>query len=459
MKRFCLLVITLFFTSSLVVAKENLQDLINKLNESKQTNQKLEVYLKIYKETLKKDNDLAYKYALEYNELAIFSNSSYHKAYSYWALARLNELLGKLDDSFENYLQAIYWCKLAGLKDRVGYSLKNIGNIFQSVGEFDKAYQYYFDALDIYEELNLQPEIINAYRSISICKRKEGNFNDAFKYAERALKQAKYKKNDRHINILYNSIGITNYVIKDYRQAREMYIQSIENIDNLNNKTEVLAKAYNNIGETYREEGKFNRAHQYFQKALAEKRKLKNPSFTSSTLLNIGKLYLMENNHFEAIKFLEEAVSNMDQNIINENLIDAIRESTRAYELAKNEGLNVDYEPMIAHNKILSQQFNLTQQMRMELVQQHNQYMLDNSFEKQALQANIGQLQNTKLYLIWGAILIIVVFLIFLMNQALKKAQRKSQEIIQTLNQMKGVLGKSFQRMLDDDTFTITTRK
>ena len=461
MKRFCLLFITLLFSSTMVVANQNLQNLLDKLNTTEQTDQKLDLYWEIYEEIFKKDSKLAYKYAQEYNKLAILSTRLDHKSKSYWALARLNGLLGKLDDSFENYLQAIHWSKLAGLKERVGHSLKNIGNIFQNVEEFDKAYQYYFDALDIYEELNLKPQIINVYRSISVCKRKEGNFNDAFKYAERALSQAKYLKNDRYINIVYNSIGITNYMMEDYGQAREMYIRSLENIANLDNQTEVLAKAYNNIGETYREEGNFEKANEYFHKALAEKRKLNKPVLTASTLLNIGKLHLMENHYFEAINSLEEAISKMDQNIIDENLIDAIKQSTIAYELAKNEGLKVDFEPMIAYNKILSQQFDLTQQIRKELVQRHNQYMLDNSFEKQALQANIGQLQNTKLYLIWAGILIIVVFLvlIFLMNRALKKAQRKSQEIVQTLNQMKGVLGKSFQRMLDDDTFTITTKK
>ena len=461
MKRFCLIFIVVLFSSAVAVANDNLQNLQKKLNTTEQIDQKLELYWKIYKETFGKDNDLSYRYALEYNKLAMLSTSLDHKSNSYWALARLNRLQGKLDNSFENYLQTIHWSRLAGLKERVGYCLKNIGNIFQNVGEFDKAYQYYFDALNIYEELNLKPEVINAYRSISICKRKEGNFNDASKYAQRALRQAKHSKNDKYINSIYNLIGVNSYVIKDYKQAREMYIQSIENIDSLKDKIEVLAMAYNNIGETYREEGDLKNAHKYFYKALTEKRKLDNPRLTASTLLNIGKLHLMENNYLEAINALGEAISNLNPNIIDENLIEAIKESTIAYELAKSEGLNVELRPMIAYNKILSQQFGLTQQMRKELVKQHNQYMLDNSFEKQALQANIGQLQNTKLYLIWAGVLIIVVFLvlIFLMNRALKKAQRKSQEIVQTLNQMKGVLGKSFQRMLDDDTFTITTKK
>ena len=461
MKRFCLLFITLFFISTMVVANQNLQSLQNKLNTTEQIDQKLELYWKIYKETFGKDNDLSYRYALEYNKLAMLSTSLDHKSNSYWALARLNRLQGKLDNSFENYLQTIHWSRLAGLKERVGYCLKNIGNIFQNVGEFDKAYQYYFDALNIYEELNLKPEIINAYRSISICKRKERNFNDAFKYAERALTLAVRTKNDKYINALYNLVGMINHEIGDYRKARQMYFESIKDLDNLKNQSEILGIAYNNVGETFSEERNFEKAHEYFEKALVEKRILNLPKTTAFTLQNIGKLYLMENDYKRATSFLRQAISLMDENKIDEDLTGAIKEITKAYDLANNQGLQVDLSPLLAYNKILSKQFSLTQQMRKELIDQHNQYMLDKSFERQALQANIGQLQNTKLYLIWAGVLIIVVFLvlIFLMNRALKKAQRKSQEIIQTLNQMKGVLGKSFQRMLDDDTFTITTKK
>ena len=376
-------------------------------------------------------------------------------------MAWLNKKLGNLDSAYENYLRSNYWYRQTGLLEYVGDGLKNIGNILRDVNEFDKAYQYYFDALDIYSDLKLDSKIINTNRSISLCKIKEKDYTDSFKYAKRALTKSINNQDEKYINIAHNLIGIIYYETGDYFNARKSYFNSIEKIVNLKNKTEVLAIAFNNIGETYREEGNFIKAHEYFDKALLQKRKLQNSALTASTLLNIGKLYIIENNYIGAIRSLEEAISLMDENRIDENLTEAITEITNAYNLAISQGLQIDISEIFAYNRLLHRQFSLIQRMRNELVEQHNEYMLDKSFEKQALQANIGQLQNTKLYLIWAGVLIITVFLflIFLMNRALKKAQHKSREIVQTLNQMKGVLGDSFQRMSDDDTFTIITKK
>ena len=461
MKRYCLLFVILLFSTAAAVGNDNLQILFEKLNSTEKTEEKLEFYWKIYFETYNEDYDLSLKYALEYNKLAVYSDSEYHKSNSFWALAWLHKKLGNLDNSYENYLLTIHWAKLAGLKERVGDGLKNIGNIFQDISEFDKAYQYYYDALDIHEELGRNSKVISTYRSISICKRKEKNFHDAFKYVKRALALALKDQNDKYINMLYNLIGMIHYEIGDYTKAREMYFQSVRNIDSLTNKSEVLGIAYNNIGETFSKQGNFEKAHAYYNKALKEKRFLNKPKTTAYTLQNLGKLYLMKNDYSRATSFLRESISLMDANKIDEDLTGTIEEITKAYNSANSQGLNLDLSPLLAYNKMLSKQFRLTQQMRKQLIKRHNQYMLDRSFEKQALQANIGQLQNTKLYLIWAGVLIITVFLflIFLMNRALKKAQHKSQEIVQTLNQMKGVLGNSFQRMSDDDTFTIITKK
>ena len=461
MKRFCLLFAHLLFTSTIVAGNNNLQSLLNKLDTTEKPEDKLELYWQIYNESYGNNYDLSLKYAMEYNKLAVSFDNSNHKSNSYWALAWLNKRLGNLDSSYENYLLAIYWGKRSGLRERVGDGFKNIGNIFQDVSEFEKAYQYYYDALAIYEELDLTPKVINTYRSISTCKRKEKDFDEAFKYAERALKLALREQNHLYINILYNLIGMINYEIGDFRKARKMYFESIKNIDRIKNRSLTLGIAYNNIGETFGEEGNFEKAHEFYNKALKEKKLLNKPKTTAYTLRNLGNLYLLNNDYSHATSFLQESISLMDTNRIDEDLTGAVEDITAVYNSALKQGLNLDLSPLLAYNKMLSKQFRLTQQMRKQLIKQHNQYMLDKSFEKQALQANIGQLQNTKLYLIWAGVLIITVFLflIFLMNRALKKAQHKSQEIVQTLNQMKGVLGDSFQRMSDDDTFTIITKK
>ena len=352
MKRSCLLFIALIFTSTLVVADQDLQSLLNKLKATDQTDQKLELYWQIYHETYKKDFNLSLTYALEYNKIANLSDRLDHKSNSFWALAWLYEDLGQLDNSLENYLLAIHWSKLAGLKKRVGHSFKNIGNLFQRVEQFEKAYQYYFDALDIYEELNLKPQIINTYRSISICKRKEEKFSEALKYAERALKLAKYSKNYKFINIINNGIGNIYFAMEDYKKARKMYLLSIDEIEKLDNQMIVLSKAYNNIGETYLETGNLSQAKRYFEKTLKLKLKTGNKNLIASTLINLGKLTLVERKTDSAVIFLESALSLMDSSEINVNvnLRDAPALLIQAYEAKKNPS-EEDYKRVLELNR------------------------------------------------------------------------------------------------------------
>ena len=413
MKRFCLLFIILFFTSTMVVANQNLQNLLDRLNTTEQIDQKLELYWKIYKVAIKKDRSLTYRYALEYNKLAILSTLPDHISNSYWALAWLNGLQGKPDKALENYLQVIHWSKLAGQKKRVAHGLKNIGNIFQSLEEFDKAYQYYFDALDIYRELDLKPETINVYRSFSICKRKEGNFNDSFKYAEIALKLAKHSKNYEYLNKMYNSIGITYYLLKDYEKAREMYLLSIDEIENLDNQVKVLSKAYNNIGETYLETGELSQAKWYFEKALKMKLSIKDKNLIASTLINLGKLALVEHKPDSTIIFLERTLSLIDSTVINDNLRMASSLLVQAYESKKNPSQE-DYKRILELNHTyITRIHNLNTDNNQKLF---DLMLVNDKIEEEAqyLQQKTKSIQNRSLWIMAIAVVVVLGLLVLL---------------------------------------------
>ena len=412
-KRFCLLFIHFLFASTLAVANQDLQNLLDKLNETNQIDQKLELYWTIYKEAYGKDNHLAYKYAKEYNKLAMLSNKSEHKSNSYWALAWLSRKRGRLDDSFENYLQVIHWSKLERLEKRVGFSLKNIGNIFQEIGEFDKAYQYYFDALDIYKELDLKPEIINAYRSISICKRKEGKFNEALKYAERALNRAQHSKNYKYINLIKNGIGTIYFAMEDYKKAREMYLLSIDEIENVDNQIMVLSIAYNNIGETYLETGDLPQAKSYFEKALKMKFKTNDKNRIAFTLNNLGKLALVEHKTDSAIIFLERALSFIDSTEINDDLPDAPSLLIQAYESKKNPSED-DYKRVLELNRTYIAQIrnsNIDKNQKLLGLMEINDEIQE---EAQYLQQKTKTIQNRTFWIIVIAAIAVLGLLILL---------------------------------------------
>ncbi|MDN5215957.1 tetratricopeptide repeat protein [Fulvivirgaceae bacterium BMA12] len=463
MKRFFIIILIFGFVSNknTVQANNEIDSLIATFNTTLQPAQKIPVLLRLTELHFNSDFEKAFEYANELQMLTSQYGTIQDKATAAWYFGKVYRYNGQFDLAVVNYLFSAELFGEADLGLDLAGVLNDIGYIFYKVQEYEQAKQYYYDALFLYEKHNASESIIRINFNLSTCFREEKKYNDALRYTDQALKLAERIMDQVSINKTYNYIGTIYFEKGEYQLARENYLNSIKNINEKENKALRLSYGYNNIGETYQEEGDLTRAHNYYKKALAEMQKLSKPALLVNTLLNIGKLHLAENDCLQAISALSNAISKVNPKIIDERLIETVEKLNEAYKIANERNLEVDLKPLIAYNEILGNQFKLTNEMRKSLVEQHNQYMLQNSFEKRALQANIGQLQNTKLYLIWGAIFVVVVFLvlIFLMNQALKKAQRKSQEMVMALTQMKGVLGKSFQRMAEDDAFTITTKK
>lgn len=463
MKRFFLFVLIFGFVLDILAAgtNEKTDSLISVLNRTIQPEKKIPVLLRLSEMYYHTNFEEAYKYANQLNKLVSTHGTFEDQANAALNLGDVFKFNGQFDLAVINYLSSVDLYRKADLDLEMAEALTSIGYIFYHIQEYDQAKQYYYDALYLYDKNNFSKYVIRTNYNLSTCFRKEKKYTEALKYTNKALNLSRKIKDQTSINETYNYIGVIYFEMGEYQLARQNYLNSIKSIDHKENRTLRLSYGYNNIGETYREEGNLSKAYEYFQKALIEKNKLNKPELIASTLLNIGKLHLIKSEYLKAINVLEDAVSKINPRIVNEKLTETIEVMTKAHKMANEKGLDVDLKPLIVYNEILGNQFKLTNEMRKSLVEQHNQYMLQNSFEKQALQANIGQLQNTKLYLIWGAIFVVVVFLvlIFLMNQALKKAQRRSQEMVMALTQMKGVLGKSFQRMAEDDAFTITTKK
>ncbi len=350
MKRFFALLTTCAFICSEATGNERLPDLLDRLSSAQQLEERLEIYWEIYLETLSDDPNSYYDLMVKFNDLAMNHGSAEDKAKSFWALARMNEKLGTLDGAFENYLKSNYWYKQAGLFEYAGDGLKNIGILLRNVNEFDKANHYFSEALEVFTKLNLENKIINTYRSISLCKIKEKNYASALKYANQALTKATNAHDDKYINIILNLLGMIYYYKGDYTTARNNYFNSIKNTDHLENKTEILGMAYNNIGETFREQGDYEKALEYFKESLSKKLVLNNPPLVATTLLNIGKLYLIEGKTDSAIVFLEKALTNLDPGIINENLQEVSSTLIKAYERKSNPE-EKDYKRLLELNR------------------------------------------------------------------------------------------------------------
>ena len=147
-----------------------------------------------------------------------------------------------------------------------------------------------------------------------------------------------------------NGIGNIYFAMKEYKKARKMYLLSMEEIENLDNQMIVLSMAYNNIGETYFETGDLSQAKSYFELALKIKLKFNDQNRIANTLVNFGKLALVEHKIDSAIIFLERALYIMDSTEIIDNLPYAPSLLMQAYESKKNPS-EEDYKRILELNR------------------------------------------------------------------------------------------------------------
>ncbi len=314
MKRFLVITLISALASSYLTshASNEIDSLITVLDENLQPTQKILVLSKLMDHYQVLGFDKSFQYANQLRDLVNEFGNVVDKAKVKHSFGDIYLLDGQVDLALVNYLSSIKFYKKAGLISETAHVLTDIAYIFYKVQEYSKAKEYYLDALALYEQNGLKKEIIKTSYNLSTCFRQKKNYSEALKYTYKALKLAEKINDQVSINKIYNHIGIIHFKKGDYKLARENYLRSIKNVNEEEDKTLRLAYGYNNIGESYRDERNFSLAHQYFKKALIEKLKLNKPAAIATTLLNIGKLYLMENQPDSAIVYLEKTLSLID---------------------------------------------------------------------------------------------------------------------------------------------------
>lgn len=135
------------------------------------------------------------------------------------------------------------------------------GEQLLDIGHWDEAENYLFRALEHAEqEHNLNEQAWTTLLLGRLC-RYRGNFSQAM-----ILYQQVQRFNDQLLlGVIYNEIGETYRGQGGYPQAIEYYKKAIEVMQQAG---ENVAPSYGNLGIVYRQQGDFSRAIEAHQKAL-----------------------------------------------------------------------------------------------------------------------------------------------------------------------------------------------
>ena len=205
-------------------------------------------------------------------------------------------------------------------------SYNNIGAVYSRQGDYPKALEYHFKALSVREKvLGLDhPDTAISYNNIGLVYSRQGDYPKALEYYFKALDIQEKKLGLDHPDTAgsYNNIGLVYSRQGNYPRALEYYSKALaiqEKVLGLDHPDTVrscnniikIATFYNNIGETYYNQGDYPKALEYYSKALAIQEKVLGLDHPNIATLynNIGGVYFDQGDYPEALEYYFKTVT------------------------------------------------------------------------------------------------------------------------------------------------------
>ncbi|UKJ09323.1 tetratricopeptide repeat protein [Solitalea lacus] len=246
--------------------------LIQLLNRTKSTKEKLPITLQLSEELYKSNSTLALKYAFESERLAkkLHSDSLLNKAYINQGTAYLH--LGNHPSALNLFFKAIHGAQKNGDSHTLFAAYDNLAILYYYQKDMDNALKYLFAALDQYAR-----------------KKPMSNFQI-----------------ERKIYVL-NNIGIVYDETKQYKKSAQYFNKALALAKQMNDH-EIIANVLTNQADLYNNQGKSELALKQYEEALAIRRKNNNKWGLSKSYLSIGQFYLTNKNYDKAESYIKEAI-------------------------------------------------------------------------------------------------------------------------------------------------------
>jgi len=337
------------------------------------------------------------------------------------------------------------------LKDKKGISasLGNIGIVYWRQGDYPKALEYYFKALKIREHLKDKKGIATTIGIIGIIYDDQGDYPKALEYYFKALRMDEELGNKNGIARHLGNIGLVHWIQGDYPKALEYYFKALKIGEELGDKNRIAIQL-GNIGIIYAEQGDnpkvhsverdslFNRALEYFFKALKMSEELGNKIGIAAVLGNIGILYTEQKNYPEAERYLlqaleiDTAIGRISGAMHRHEALSELYEQTgnyknayehyKEYSIAKDTLYNEEKSKEIGK---LEAGFEYDKKLALEQAEHE---------KEAAVAASESKRQRVVIYAVSGGLLLLIVFFVLLFNRF--RIIRRQKNIIEKQKQV-----------------------
>lgn len=193
------------------------------------------------------------------------------------------------------------------IDDRRGIaaSYNNLGVAYRNQGALDKALKYYITSLQLYDSLGNKEGVATTKNNIANIYSIKRDYAQAMRYLEESY--SLFQEMDDPFRLIgsMNNLGNLYQDIDLHDKALEYYMQAY----NLSEKNGArFSDPLNNVGNIHFNQGNYQLAIAFYEKALEIEREHDNKLGVLNTLANIGITYTKARQPGKAEKYLREAL-------------------------------------------------------------------------------------------------------------------------------------------------------
>lgn len=355
--------------------------------------------------------------------------------------------------SFRVARQAVTIAAEIDYKEGLAGAYNLMGMKYLDFGDHELAHEHYLKSMRLEEELGNREGIASLFNNISLIYAKQEDYETAAKYLEASIDTWKEINSEQETLFATNNLGVIYRRSGQFEKALDLFWKaSRQAVEQDEPDSLVYSIATLNIGNTYRNLGKLNRAKIHLNTALDY---FVNKGLTSQTIythLVLGKLYREQQQTELALQYAENVLALATEQQMRDMVKDAHQLLAEIHELDQN------YKIANEHLRLYFQHSDTLQNMqrgekienlqaRYETEQKERKIDILNK-EAELREANLTQMNQLRSFLIASVVfLFMIIALLYRENlnrkQNNKELEQKQKEIedknvrLQALNEEK----------------------
>jgi tetratricopeptide (TPR) repeat protein len=185
-------------------------------------------------------------------------------------------------------------------------SLNNLGVAYKNQGALDQALAYYMHSLELYQGLKNDEGVATTKNNIATIYSLKKDYGQAMRYLEESHDELVKLDNKQRLVGSMNNLGILYSNLQLYEKAMKNFSGSFQLSQDLGHP---FADPLSNVGNIYFRQGNYQRAIEYYDRALALEQHNNNSMGVLNDLTNIGIAYTQAHQAAKGQQYLGQAES------------------------------------------------------------------------------------------------------------------------------------------------------